>query len=143
VARHVACGRHGHAMACYASPPRVPMLVLVREGTRGPFRIGWGRLELGRSLFQIVSNSSIFGICEFCPNLIEFKWLTNLNCVCLVELYLTRDDERWWWKSLIQRFAKIDKWEIVTYVKKLQLWLSIANDQERIWHGDLYKKCSP
>jgi hypothetical protein len=78
-------GRHGHVHAWLA--PLLGFLFGIDwlEGTRGPFRIGWGRLELGRSLFQIVSNSSIFGICEFCPNLFEFKWLTNLNCVCLVE----------------------------------------------------------
>ena len=44
---------------------------------------------------------------------------------------MTRDDERWWWQSLIQSFAKIAKWEIVDYVKKLKLWMSIALDQER------------
>jgi hypothetical protein len=90
-----------------------------------------------------VSNSSIFAICKFVQFLSEFKWLPNLKCVCLVELYLTREDERWWWNCLIQRFAKIDKCENVPLNKKLQLWMSIAFDLERIWHGDLYKKCSP
>ena len=40
--------------ACYASPPRVSMLVLVREGTRGPIGVGWGRLVRVESLFAIV-----------------------------------------------------------------------------------------
>jgi hypothetical protein len=37
----------------------------------------------------------------------------------LVELYLTREDERWWWNCLNQRFAKIDKCEIVEYDKNV------------------------
>jgi hypothetical protein len=49
----------------------------------------------------------------------------------------------WWWHGGIQQFAKMAKWEIVDYVKKLKLWMSIANDQERFWDGDLHKKCSP
>ena len=49
----------------------------------------------------------------------------------------------WWWNFRIQRIAKIDKCEIVELNKKLQVWMSIAIDQEIIWHGDLYKKCSP
>jgi hypothetical protein len=40
--------------ACNASPPRVFMLVLVREGTRGPFGASWGRLVRVESLFAIV-----------------------------------------------------------------------------------------
>ena len=49
--------------------------------------------------------------------------------MCLVELEMTRGDERWWWNGGIQQFANLAKWEIVDYVKKLKLWMSIANDQ--------------
>ena len=90
-----------------------------------------------------MSNSTINWKLQICPNLNEFKWLTKLKCVCLVKLQMTREDEVWWWKFPIHNIVKIAKCEIVEYDKMFQLWMSIAFDLKRIWHGDLYKKCSP
>jgi hypothetical protein len=53
---------------------------------------------------------------------------------------MTREDEVWWWKFQIQSIAKFVKCEIVECDKRFQLWMSIAFDLKRIWHGDLYKK---
>jgi hypothetical protein len=48
---------------------RSTMLVLVREGTRGPIGVGWGRLVRVESLFAIVANSARFWNLQNCPNL--------------------------------------------------------------------------
>jgi hypothetical protein len=56
---------------------------------------------------------------------------------------MTREDEVWWWNLEIQRIANFVKCEIVDYDKMFQVWMSIAFDLKRIWHGGLYKKCSP
>jgi hypothetical protein len=66
--------------------PRVSMHAREREGTRGPSRVVCGRLGLSRSLFEIVLNCSIFGICKNCPNLNGFKRWQDLEKLYLVEL---------------------------------------------------------
>jgi Leu/Phe-tRNA-protein transferase len=40
------------------------------EGAGGPFGVGWGRLDGVESLFQIVANSAIDAMFDFCPNLV-------------------------------------------------------------------------
>jgi hypothetical protein len=59
----------------------------------------------------------MFGNCQFVQFLSEFKRLPNLKNVCLVELEMTRGVEVWWWKSLIQRFAKMAKGRLFHLIK--------------------------
>ena len=56
---------------------------------------------------------------------------------------MTREGEVWWWNFKKSKNSKNVQNEIVAFDKKFQLWMSIVFDLKRIWHGDLYKKCSP
>ena len=63
----------------------------------------------------------------------------------VVFIWVVFDQRRW---GVVVEFSnskicKNSKCENVPLNKKCQLWMSIAFDLKRIWHGDLYKKCSP
>jgi hypothetical protein len=71
---------------------------------------------------------SLFAKFKFLPNLIYAKWFQNLKWVGLDELQMTRDTHWWWWHCKNKRNANFAKCEIVGFVKKSQLCMSIVFD---------------